>query len=88
LSSKRPIRLRRKLGRGKRSPVSLYVAAATEGGTHNSESIREQALNSKDAKVASNEKPIHVRFLWTRVMSNPPHWEQAFFERRGKNLEN
>jgi hypothetical protein len=23
-------------------------------------------------------KPIRVRFLWTRVTSNTPHWEQAF----------
>lgn len=34
-----------------------------------------------------NGKPIRVRFLWTRVMSNTPHWEQAFSVDGGKTWE-
>jgi hypothetical protein len=34
-----------------------------------------------------NGKPIRVRFLWTRVMSNAPRWEQAFSSDGGKNWE-
>jgi uncharacterized protein (TIGR02246 family) len=32
-------------------------------------------------------KPIRVRFLWTRVMSNTPHWEQAFSADAGQTWE-
>ena len=32
-------------------------------------------------------KPIRVRFLWTQVMSNKPHWEQAFSVDGGKTWE-
>jgi hypothetical protein len=32
-------------------------------------------------------KPIRVRFLWTRVMSNTPHWEQAFSVDAGQTWE-
>ena len=32
-------------------------------------------------------KPIRVRFLWTRVMSNTPHWEQAFSADAGRTWE-
>jgi hypothetical protein len=32
-------------------------------------------------------KPIRVRFLWTAVMSNAPHWEQAFSVDAGQTWE-
>ena len=32
-------------------------------------------------------KPIRVRFLWTQVMSNTPHWEQAFSADAGQTWE-
>jgi len=32
-------------------------------------------------------KPIRVRFLWTRVMSGTPHWEQAFSVDAGESWE-
>jgi hypothetical protein len=32
-------------------------------------------------------KPIRVRFLWTRVTSNTPHWEQAFSIDAGETWE-
>jgi hypothetical protein len=32
-------------------------------------------------------KPIRVRFLWTRVMSNTPYWEQAFSVDAGQTWE-
>ncbi len=34
-----------------------------------------------------NGKPMRVRFLWTKVMSNTPHWEQAFSADAGKTWE-
>ena len=32
-------------------------------------------------------KPIRVRYLWTRVTSNTPHWEQAFSVDAGETWE-
>ena len=32
-------------------------------------------------------KPIRVRYLWTRVTSNTPHWEQAFSADAGETWE-
>jgi Protein of unknown function (DUF1579) len=34
-----------------------------------------------------NGKPIRVRFLWTKVTSDTPHWEQAFSDDEGKSWE-
>lgn len=34
-----------------------------------------------------NGKPIRVRFFWTRVKSDTPHWEQAFSVDGGKTWE-
>jgi hypothetical protein len=32
-------------------------------------------------------KPIRVRYLWTRVTSSTPHWEQAFSPDAGATWE-
>jgi hypothetical protein len=32
-------------------------------------------------------KPIRVRYLWTGVTSNTPHWEQAFSVDAGQTWE-
>ena len=36
---------------------------------------------------AFKEKPIRVRFFWTNVRSDAPHWEQAFSTDDGKTWE-
>lgn len=47
----------------------------------------EKGLGAFYADDIFNGKPVRMRFLWTRVMSNAPHWEQAFSADGGKTWE-
>jgi uncharacterized protein DUF1579 len=47
----------------------------------------ENSVGTFYADDTFNGKPVQVRFLWTGVMSNAPHWEQAFSVDAGQTWE-